>query len=306
MSSIKIGKTVNQGSANLLTGTNDADILTTLTLGNPTGDKRDYLRGSGGNDLLTAGSTSNDVFIFEPTLILNGVDIITDFNVYEPTVVDGLVVSALEDTIDLSMVFGKEVKLNGDNIGDYVRLKDDQLELDLSGSGQSWSVWAVFDNNGDSSGGGYIANGDLVHIRTSNFDGMITASISDGFSSTVEIGGTGGAIDFYDNSGNYGGYPSGFFTSHDTDNNTLNDDFRYYGLGGLGLVSGEELTGAVELLQKDGSNNFVGTGSFFDAYSYGDALGVLAPDSTFTSDQFIGGSYALRFVWNDVAYVSVI
>ena len=171
MSKSKAGnKTVNTDSKFLvLGGTDEVNELFGT-------EKRDYIRGYGGNDTLTGGSTSNDVFIFESTLTANGVDTITDFNVYEPTIVEGITVSALEDELDLSLVFDKNIKINSKNVNSYIKVENNELLINLDGQNDDWEVWARFDNNGQDEGGGYINDGDLINVRTQNFDGKIVAT----------------------------------------------------------------------------------------------------------------------------------
>lgn len=185
-----------QNTTALISGTVVGDTVDTL-VGT---DKRDYLRGYGGNDVLTGGATSNDVFIFESSLPANGVDNITDFNVYTPTVVGGITVSSLADELDLSRVFGKTIKINSNNVDRYVRVHNNELLVNPDGQGEDWEVWAKFDNNGNSAGGGYIGEGDLINVRTQTFDGKIVASNDGGGDITVS---TTPLIDTIPTAGNF-------------------------------------------------------------------------------------------------------
>lgn len=133
-------------------------------------DGSDIIRGSGGNDTLSGGKSS-DRFVFESTLEANGVDVIKDFAVKSSTSPNN------PDVLDLSLVLGKSRKITSSNINDYVQVKGDELFIDLDGTGSgSAQKWATLEG---------VKEGDQLNIRTSSFDGWITAVESLG----IDIGG---------------------------------------------------------------------------------------------------------------------
>jgi hypothetical protein len=160
----KVGKTINGSRASeTLTGTAYADIIFGGG-GDDTifgGGGADRLRGGAGADTLTGG-TGNDVFVFESTLAQNGVDTITDLGFKR-----GGVLIGSNDVLDLSLAITSS-KISSQNIGNYVKIIDNKLYVDLDGTGAGEAqVWANLSG---------LQAGDKVNVRTTSFDGWITVS----------------------------------------------------------------------------------------------------------------------------------
>lgn len=117
------------------------------------------LRGGAGDDKLT-GNSRSDIYIFEDTAAHNGTDTLTNFKVYSSS-------SSTQDLLDLSLALGKSLKINSVTVDKFVWVKDGALYVDPTGNhDESQGAWAYLES---------VHDLDQIHIRTTNFDGKITA-----------------------------------------------------------------------------------------------------------------------------------
>lgn len=163
------------------------DLVTGGSLGQTIlgGDGNDTLRGAGGDDHLSGGS-GRDVFVFEKTLLANGVDTIEDFEA-----AGGTQRQPTGDVLDLSAIrftyrnpgipLDRTVSFSDDNLGQYVWVQDGVLYIDTDGSGSraQAQAWAHLDG---------IQAGDEVRVRIGKFEGTLEATASGPFSVTELTG----------------------------------------------------------------------------------------------------------------------
>lgn len=273
----KLTKTINYGSNHLWIGLDIDESYTAI-------NGIFQIRGGGGNDVLT-GNTRSDIYIFENTLMANGMDTITNFKTYDAS-------SSIQDTLDLSRIFDSSFKkvINSSNVDQYIWIHNGDLHIDITGNHGDTTdeVFAHLDG---------ISEGDQIHIRTSGFDGKIVAT-EELITNTLQL-----HADFYNDSDP--GYisitdptlKSNFISTHDLVNPGKVDDFRLYGLGEP--IGNKIATNTIEQLQllHDG----VATGQSFDAiYNGFDAFQLIADDNAFVNSGDVG--YAFRFVYDHVAY----
>jgi RTX calcium-binding nonapeptide repeat (4 copies) len=121
----------------------------------------DTIRGGGGDDLLTGGA-GKDIFIFEKSLMSNGLDTITDFTPANRSI-------SQADLLDLSAVItSKHVTVH--TIGKFAWVINGQLFLDPTGCGIAGGRGQLWANIGG------LVDGDTLNLRTACFTGSIKAS----------------------------------------------------------------------------------------------------------------------------------
>ncbi|MFM7008329.1 MAG: calcium-binding protein [Betaproteobacteria bacterium] len=148
----KIGKKINETSAQLWSGSAGADEYVATS-------GITQIRGGGDDDVLTGNARSN-TFIFEASYALNGTDTLTNFKVYDPA-------STIQDTLDLSLVLSKSLRINGSNVNGFVWVQDGALYIDPTGQHNSSDVWAYIES---------VKTGSVLNIRTGSYDGKVTAA----------------------------------------------------------------------------------------------------------------------------------